>query len=107
LKIYNKLIRDKIPETINGNNKIPDIEILSPKDSIPYLRAKLNEEIREFDVSKDPEELADILEVVYNLGKRYGYSEAYIESIRQNKNKERGSFDRNILLKSVKEKEQI
>jgi len=48
----------------------------------------------------DPEELADVVEVVEALKKLHEYSD--VESIRQKKLEERGGFDKKIILKGQK-----
>lgn len=105
MKKYNKLVRDKIPSIIRKNGKIPVTRTLDNKAAIKALRNKLDEEIKEFDEKNDLAELADVLEVIYNISKKYGFSEAYLNKIRIDKIEERGSFDRNIFLEEVKEKE--
>lgn len=105
MKKYNKLVRDKIPSIIRKNGKIPVTRTLDNKAVIKALRNKLDEEIKEFDEKNDLAELADVLEVIYNISKKYGFSEAYLNKIRIDKIEERGSFDRNIFLEEVKEKE--
>ena len=42
---YNKLVRDRIPEIIEGSGKICVTEILSDKDYLRMLDAKLDEEM--------------------------------------------------------------
>jgi predicted house-cleaning noncanonical NTP pyrophosphatase (MazG superfamily) len=61
-----KLVRDKIPQIIRSKGLEPVIYTASTEEYSARLRDKLQEEVDEFIVSdSDPEELADILEVLY------------------------------------------
>lgn len=42
--VYNKLVRDKIPEIIEADGKTCEIEILSDDEYIKMVDAKLDEE---------------------------------------------------------------
>ncbi len=44
-KIYNKLVRDKIPEIIKGGGEIPKIRILNDEEYKKELKNKLTYEI--------------------------------------------------------------
>lgn len=46
--IYNKLIRDKIPEIIENSGKICVCETLPEDEYIEFLNAKLLEEVNEY-----------------------------------------------------------
>lgn len=71
---YNKLVRDKIPEIISENGEKPVIRILDNTEYTTCLEKKLDEEVSEYHETREIEELADILEVVYALGEAQGYS---------------------------------
>ena len=101
--LYYKLVRDRIPEIIEKSGKHPVTEILSDGDYKIYLERKLDEEVREFHDSKDPEELADILEVIIALAKTRGYSFSDLRQLQKKKALERGSFSKKILLILVHE----
>lgn len=62
---------------------------------------KLGEECEEFLKSSVPEELADIIEVVDALKKLPEYSA--VEMVRKEKLKERGGFEKKIILKGQKD----
>ena len=62
--LYNKLVRDKIPEIIAQQGESANIRVLSDKEYTAALEQKLDEETAEFHKEKNLEELADILEVV-------------------------------------------
>lgn len=95
---HHKLVRDKIPELIHANGEIAITRQLSETDYKAALETKLHEEVAEFCESHEPEELADILEVVYTLAESQGVSEAALNEIRQHKRAERGGFRDKIFL---------
>ena len=101
--IYNKLVRDKIPEGIEVSGKTCEIEILSDEDYLQMLDKKLDEELAEYHQEQNIEELADLLEVLYATAKARGYSIEELEKVRVEKKKARGGFEEKILLKSVME----
>ena len=101
---YNKLVRDKIPELIEADGKTCVIEILSDREYLKMIDAKLDEELAEYHKDQNIEELADLLEVIYAATKARGYSIDDLERIRDFKAKSRGVFEDKILLKEVTEK---
>lgn len=103
-KIYNKLVRDRIPEIIESDGRKCTTEILSDGRWLQMLDAKLNEELTEYQESKSLEELADLLEVMRVVVKARGWSWEQLEQVRQEKAVRRGGFEKKILLKEVREK---
>lgn len=104
IKVYNKLVRDKIPEIISGSGNCCNTERLSKDAYIQKLDEKLNEELAEYQQSKSLEELADLLEVMDAVVKARGYTWEDLTRIRMEKRESRGGFDKGILLKEVKER---
>ena len=96
--VYNKLVRDKIPEMIASNGGKADTRILSDEEYGAFLEAKLDEEVGEYHRDKNAEELADILEVVYALAASIGCSREELLEIYQKKHDARGGFEKKILL---------
>lgn len=103
MKIYNKLVRDKIPEIIKNDNKKFDSHIVNNETVLELLHKKLDEEVAEFHADKNLEELADILEVIFALSKKLGYTEDDLLNKRLEKREARGGFDQNIVLDKVYE----
>jgi predicted house-cleaning noncanonical NTP pyrophosphatase (MazG superfamily) len=101
MKKYNKLVRDKIPTIIGANGSVAHTKILNDDDYLEALKNKLVEEAIEVKQTPVPEELADVMEVVYAIAKQLNISLSEIEKLRQNKNKTNGSFDNHIFLRSV------
>lgn len=93
-----KLVRDKIPQIIEASGETPISRILEQDEYLTCLEEKLDEEVREFHESKEPEELADILEVVYALAAARGCSREQLLSIYEAKNAARGGFENRIYL---------
>lgn len=48
MKVYNKLVRDKIPEIIEAQGNKYDIRIADKEEHYELLEAKLQEEVKEF-----------------------------------------------------------
>lgn len=71
---FNKLVRDKIPEIIGNQDEKAITRILEIEEYIQCLENKLDEEVSEYHESKELEELADILEVIFALSEAQGYS---------------------------------
>ena len=99
---YNKLVRDKIPEIIRSNGKVPIMHFASNEEYKKRLKAKLQEEVTEFLEDSNKEELADILEVIYALCNLYGFDKNELEKTRKDKIKKRGGFKKKIILDNVK-----
>jgi len=95
---YNKAIRDKIPEIIQKDGYLCNVKTLSDEDFLEYLEKKISEEVAEYQNDKNPEELADILEVIYRVAQLRGVSKEELEKIRIKKSEERGGFDKNLFL---------
>jgi len=103
MKIYNKLVRDKIPEIIGATGKSFDVHYAKKEDLLPLLESKLNEEVSEYLEAKNLEELADIMEVLIGLANALGYSEKDLINKRNEKKEERGGFEKGVVLEQVYE----
>ena len=82
MTIFNKAIRDKIPEIIQKDGHTCNIQSLSDEKFILEIEKKLSEEVTEYQNEKNPEELADILEVIYRIAQLQGVSKEELEKIR-------------------------
>ena len=96
--IYNKLVRDRIPEMIEAQGETPHIRIMEQEEFLQHLEAKLDEEVGEYHRDKNAEELADILEVVFALAEANGCSRAELMEVYQKKHDARGGFGKRIFL---------
>lgn len=103
MKVYNKLVRDRIPEIIGTAGKTCTTDILSQEDYLHMLDVKLDEELSEYHKDQNIEELADLLEVIRAVAVARGYTFEELEQIRAEKAAKRGAFEKRILLKEVYE----
>lgn len=101
---YWKLVRDKIPDIILQNSEEPVIRIASKIEYTELLVKKLLEEAHEFVEERNPEELADILEVVYAIAQDQWIDQNWLNAIYQKKHHERGGFEKRIILEGINEK---
>ncbi len=97
-KKYNKVVRDKIPEIIAESGKKFNIKHLDDEPFLAELEKKLTEEVNEYSESKDVEELADLLEVIYRISNLKGVNSDELDEIRKDKAEKRGKFDSNLFL---------
>lgn len=104
VKIYNKLVRDKIPEIIEASGAECKIEILSDEKYIKMIDAKLDEELAEYHKDQNIEELADLIEVIRAAAIARGYTLEELEAVRIKKTEKRGAFEKKIFLVEVNEK---
>ena len=65
--IYNKVVRDKIPDIIQKSGKVCKTKTLTNSEFLLKLEEKLQEELNEYYASKDIMELADLLVVVLKI----------------------------------------
>ena len=99
-EIYNKLVRDKIPELLDSKGISYEKRIATPEEYKAELIKKLQEEIREFLETPNSEELADILQVIEALKKLPEFVNT--EEFRKKKLSQKGGFDDKIILKGEK-----
>lgn len=102
-RIYNKLIRDNIPEICKKNNQLAVTKVLDDKKYKSALKTKLLEETVEYLKSEELMELADILEVVDALSKAQGSSLDEIIRLKNEKAQKNGAFDKKLLLIKTKD----
>lgn len=107
MKIYNKLIRDKIPEIIEKDNKQAEIETLNESEFLEELKTKLIEEAQEIKGAQDREsmlsELADLQEVMDYIKTHYNINQMEINTQQALKALRRGKFDKRLFLKWVED----
>ena len=104
VKVYNKLVRDRIPEIIEASGAECKIEILSDEKYLEMIDAKLDEELAEYHKDQNIEELADLLEVIRAATIARGYTLEELETVRAKKAEKRGGFEQKILLIETIEK---
>lgn len=108
-QIYNKLVRDNIPDIIRSNNETPIIRELSDIEYKQELERKLLEEYNEVintcNREERIEELADMIEVISALANVENSSLEEVISVGKKKSLKRGSFNNKIFLEKVVDKE--
>ncbi|MDQ0246167.1 putative house-cleaning noncanonical NTP pyrophosphatase (MazG superfamily) [Bacillus fengqiuensis] len=107
MPVYNKLVRDRIPEIIKTSGKVYRTRVLMEEEYISELRKKAQEELNEYISSQTNEqaieELADLLEVVYALAAAHSSSREELEEVRKMKAEKRGGFQERIFLIDVED----
>ena len=101
IPVYNKAVRDNIPEIIEESGSMCECRMLSDDEFLPYLEAKLHEELEEYDQSKSIMELVDVIEVIYRIAGIRNVSREEFERMRLDKLSERGGFEGNLFLVST------
>lgn len=101
MKIFDKLVRDRIPEIIENSGNHCDVEVVSDEVALEYLYKKLQEEVDELIEDKNLEEIVDVVEVLFAIGGKYGYSEDDILNRRYEKKTKSGGFEKNIIMKNT------
>ncbi len=96
--VYNKAIRDKIPEIIKESGGKCNTKTLSDDEFLIELDKKLDEELEEYHKSKSVEELVDMIEVIEKIVKLRGKSLEEFGKIKLEKTKKRGGFEKNLFL---------
>lgn len=103
IRTYNKLVRDKIPQIIEESGKRCLVETLGDFEYLIALEKKLDEELAEYHIDQNIEELADMLEVIYATVLARGYTREALEKIREEKAQKRGGFEKKYYLRKVEE----
>lgn len=103
--VYNKLVRDRIPEIVSAEGKTCDVRVLNDAEFAERLDEKLGEELREYEQSADVSELGDLVEIVQVIVELRGTSWEEFEQQRLMKREERGGFRKKLLLVSVVDRE--
>ena len=98
MTVYNKLVRDLIPEYLDSKGVPSKTHIADEQEYWAKLKEKLGEEVAEFQKDETRDELADILEVIDAIKKYKNYSDEDILEIKNAKAADRGAFDKRIIL---------
>ena len=105
MPVYNKLVRDKIPQVIEESGLQFETCILSEEEYKKEVTKKLAEELQEFEETENPkdavEELADILELIHAAAELNGSSIEEVEEVRIKKAEKCGGFKERVFLIEV------
>ena len=101
--IYNKLVRDNVPDIIREQGGTPVIRTLGDEEYVQCLENKLREEVGEFLEERTLDELGDIIEVLEELAHLQGWTDWEIRHARSEKAQRNGIFRERIFLEKVLE----
>lgn len=103
VRVLNKLARNNLHENLATRGATAITRILSDEEYKQALYKKLQEEVGEFLETPIPEELADVLEVVYALAPLIAGSVEELEHVRIAKKEYRGGFDKKIFVEEIRD----
>lgn len=107
MPVYNKLVRNLIPQVIEEDGKRCVTKVLEPSEHLGEIKKKMQEEALEFQEANSTTdavgELADILELVHAAIHIYGVSYEQLEQVRVQKKEKRGGFSEGIYLIEVED----
>ena len=102
-KIYQKLVRDRIPEIIEKDGKEFSVCQVKGDRLKDYAMKKLQEEVQEFVEEPSAEEAADIMEIFHFICHRMGIKDSEIMAATHAKRITRGGFDMGYILEWVED----
>ena len=104
-RIFNKLVRDNIPDIITSNGEKSVTRILADEEYKVELYKKLLEEANEVISSKNSdetiEELADVLEILRSIAELNGKKLDDVVEVAKQKRLKRGGFEKRIFLEKT------
>jgi len=103
-KIYQKLVRDRIPEIIEKDGKEFSVYQVKGARLKDYAMQKLQEEVMEFIENPCAEEAADIMEIMNFICHRQGIREQAILAEATAKRIRKGAFEMGFILDWVEKK---
>ena len=106
-KVFNKLVRDNIPNIIDNNGEVAVTRVLDEEKYKKELYKKLLEEANEVINSTEEEtleELADVLEILSSIASLNNKSIEDIIEIARMKREKRGGFQKRLFLERTYEK---
>ena len=103
--IYDKLVRDNIPEIIESNGGKPYFTKLNDDEYWKYLLKKDSEELEEvrtaISIEERKKELADKLELIRAMAEFNGFTLQDVIDEANLKKEKRGGFQKRLLLEKV------
>lgn len=106
-QVFQKLVRDRIPERIRSRGEDAHITHLSGDELLEKLREKISEEAYELfwagTSDEVLEELADLYEVLEAYEMRLGIKKEDVQLVQERKREERGGFEDGIILLETRE----
>lgn len=106
MRIFKKLIRDKMPEIMKAQGKELVVRVLENEEFKEALRRKVIEEVSELKDAKTNEEAMDKIAYLYEiadaLGDAYGFSKSEIKELKEKTHQARGGFEKKLFLEGEK-----
>ncbi len=102
-KIYQKLVRDRIPEIIEKDGKEFSASRVNGERLKGYAMKKLQEEVQEFVEDPCAEEAADVMEIFHFVCDQMGIKDSEIMAQGTSKRILRGGFEAGIILEWVED----
>ena len=99
--VYNKLVRDRIPEIVAADGKVAKTRVLELPEYEQALGEKLGEELDEYRKIGDTAELADMVDVILALAAVGGLDESAFYELVLLKRSRQGSFKDRLFLECV------
>lgn len=103
--IYNKLVRDNIPNIIKNNGETPIYHELNDSDYWKYLLEKDKEELKEVETADSilerKKELSDKLELIRAMAEFNGFTLEDIVKEADKKKEKNGGFQKRYFLEKV------
>ena len=103
-KIYQKLIRDRIPGVIADAGKSFATRRASETELMDFAMKKLQEEVQEFVEDPCAEEAADIMEIFHFICDHLEIRDSEVMAETTAKRVSRGGFNQGLILEWVEEK---
>ena len=106
-KVFNKLVRDNIPNIIENNGEVAVTRVLDDEEYKKELYKKLLEEANEVINSTEKEtleELADVLEILSSIASLNNKFIEDIIEIARMKREKRGGFQKRLFLERTYDK---
>ena len=107
MKVYNKLVRDKVPQTMQNEGKVVYYSMLDGDNLRKMLKIKLIEESREVSKAMTKEEmineLADVSEVIEAIYEAFDIAEIDVDLVKHKKIQEKGTYKSGAYLMCVEE----
>lgn len=108
-RVYQKLVRDRIPDIIRQQGETPVTRTLSETEYLTCLHDKLREELAEYLQAPSKEEalmeFCDLCEVLAAVAEARHFSKAEVTRGRAEKCRKNGGFQQKIWLEKVLEGE--
>ena len=102
IQVYNKLVRDNIPNIIESNGEKAVYRVLGDEEYWNYLLKKDSEELEEVRQASSreevKEELSDKLEIIRSMALYYGFTLEDIIEEANLKRETKGSFEKRLIL---------